>query len=360
MELEGLEFLFLLYYQAKRWQHKSRKQRQLNRGIPEQLVRSPLVLISQIARSGGTFLNQLFDHHPQVWTHPPELKIGHPKKWNWPDLTDIRQPDKAFAILRERSFTRPATVGAYYNSRKTPLPMVLDKDRQWRVFKDLASRYPADGTRGWLDIYFTAFFESWLDHQRRYISPKFIVAFASYLALSADGMRHFHAAYPDGWLVSVIREPSAWYASIKAASTNKRWKRYDNYPEGIRPNAGFADAEASYLTNIQAIYRNAALFGERFILIDYNELVSNREQVMRYLAERLSLDWSPDLGRQTFNGIPATPNTSFGRFGKSQRKSIVTREEIASILDGRMMAEYQRLIRDFDIQLSNSVLRAWS
>jgi len=36
-------------------------------------VTSPLVLISQIQRSGGSLLSQLFDGHPEVHAHPHEL-----------------------------------------------------------------------------------------------------------------------------------------------------------------------------------------------------------------------------------------------------------------------------------------------
>ena len=39
-------------------------------------VREPLVLISQIPRSGGTLLSQLFDGHPECHAHPGELEIG--------------------------------------------------------------------------------------------------------------------------------------------------------------------------------------------------------------------------------------------------------------------------------------------
>ena len=38
-------------------------------------VDQPLVLISQIARSGGTLLSQLFDMHPECHVHPHELKL---------------------------------------------------------------------------------------------------------------------------------------------------------------------------------------------------------------------------------------------------------------------------------------------
>ena len=56
-----------------------------------QPVTCPLVLISQIQRSGGSLLSQLFDGHPEVHAHPHELKIGYPKKDTWlrPPLLEV-------------------------------------------------------------------------------------------------------------------------------------------------------------------------------------------------------------------------------------------------------------------------------
>jgi len=64
-------------------------------------VTTPLALISEIQRSGGSMLSQLFDGHPEVHAHPHELKVGHPKKFIWPqiDLTD--RPERWFEILFE-------------------------------------------------------------------------------------------------------------------------------------------------------------------------------------------------------------------------------------------------------------------
>ena len=49
-------------------------------------VTCPLVLISQVQRSGGTLLSQLLDGHPELHAHPHELKIGYPTKYTWPRI----------------------------------------------------------------------------------------------------------------------------------------------------------------------------------------------------------------------------------------------------------------------------------
>ena len=64
-------------------------------------VTVPIALISQIQRSGGSFLSQLFDGHPQVHAHPYELKIGYPKKYIWPNLDLSESPQRWFEFLFE-------------------------------------------------------------------------------------------------------------------------------------------------------------------------------------------------------------------------------------------------------------------
>ena len=64
-------------------------------------VREPLVLISQVQRSGGTLLSQLLDGHPEVHAHPGELHIG-PGKSHWPDISFDETPEQWFDRLFER------------------------------------------------------------------------------------------------------------------------------------------------------------------------------------------------------------------------------------------------------------------
>ena len=63
----------------------------------------PLALISQIQRSGGSLLSQLFDGHPEIYAHPDELKIGYPEKYIWPKIDLNDSPENWFSILFEES-----------------------------------------------------------------------------------------------------------------------------------------------------------------------------------------------------------------------------------------------------------------
>ena len=64
-------------------------------------VTSPLALVSQVQRSGGTLLSQLFDGHPELHAHPHELKIGYPTKYTWPRLDLNDNPNRWLEILFE-------------------------------------------------------------------------------------------------------------------------------------------------------------------------------------------------------------------------------------------------------------------
>ena len=69
-------------------------------------VDRPLILISQVHRSGGSMLAQLFDGHPQVFAHPAELFIGYPNKSDWPYLDLGAGPEAWFFALFEHGLLK--------------------------------------------------------------------------------------------------------------------------------------------------------------------------------------------------------------------------------------------------------------
>lgn len=93
------------------------------------------------------------------------------------------------------------------------------------------------------------------------------------------------------------------------------------------------------MKNALAIGRNRERFGERFILIDYGDLTSRTEEVMKKLASVLGLKFSSILVDQTFNGMSASPNTSF-RSDAERRDALLTGEK-NSISAGPMMRAYE-------------------
>ena len=301
-------------------------------------INCPLVLISQISRSGGTWLSQLLDHHPQLWAHPLELRFGHSRKSDWPQLSSVSEPQDAWDFLRYVKAEEAFGSGSYSKGNDDTHPMLFSADLQQALFFELAAISKPATDREWFDIYFTSFFNAWLDYQRRYGSKRYLAAFTSMLALEPESMARFRQVYPDGWLINISREPLGWYASVKKrAAEDEKSKRSAKK----RLYSGFEDVEAAYLDNVKAFHANRALFGDRYIVLDYENLVADTEATVRDLAERIGLDWHPSLTRQTFNGMAIEPNTSFHGEGVENRKSILTEEDVARISNGPMMAAYR-------------------
>ena len=217
-------------------------------------------------------------------------------------------------------------------------------EAQQELFHSVSNKIDARSERDWLDALFTSFFYAWLDYQSRYAEKKVVVGFASMLALVEDSVRSFSRVYPDGFLVSILREPIGWYASVKQRRLDRTAGGQIMDVHGLRPYASFEDAEKSYLANVDAMLRNSELLGERFALVHYSDLAGQTEISMRRLCGRIGLDWHSNLVKQTFNGMRITPNSSFRGGSKNNRAHILTDAETRQIRDGAMMDAYQRVL----------------
>src|SRR5581483_5653156 len=262
-------------------------------------IAEPLVLISQIQRSGGTLLLQLLDGHPELHVDPYELKIGHPKKHNWPPL-DLAQPDRWFETLyfpgtaeRLRRTERTRRPG----SGRSVFPYLFSPRLQKQVFDAAVAARPPATERGILDAFFTSYFNAWLDNHNLYTGPKrAVVGFTPRLAMDAGNLERYFAAYPDGTLVSIVRDPCAWYESAR--------KHMPAEYGALEAALGLWRASA------EATAAAAERYGERVLVLTYEELVREPERATRRVAERIGVEWRTSLLRPTFNGWPVRANSS--------------------------------------------------
>ena len=262
-------------------------------------VREPLVLISQIQRSGGTLLLQLLDAHPECHVDPYELKIGYPKKHHWPRL-DLAEPDRWFDLLyfagaterikRTERTRRP-------DSGRSIFPYLFSPRLQKAIFDRVLAEWSIERERDVLDAYLTSYFNAWLDNQSLYRAPKrAVVGFTPRLAMNMANVEPYFAAYPDGTLISIVRDPRAWFAS---AAKHRP------------PSYGEVDTALQlWRRSTDATLEAAARYGERVLVLTYEQLVGEPEPTMRRVAERLGIAMSPILLRPTFNGLPVRANSS--------------------------------------------------
>jgi hypothetical protein len=274
-------------------------------------VAQPMALISQVPRSGGTLLARLFDGHPACFTHPLELRWGRPSKENWPsfDADPATSADEAYQRLTEGWATRFVAQGGYSKYPKFRRmqdaadlglsPFVYDQDLAFAIFAEAYPRAAARSRRAVLDAYLTSIFNGWLDYQNLYAAPKqWVVCFLPTIVTVRDSVERFFVDYPDGRLITMVRHPGSWFASFAAFSEHK----------------GHVDLSGSMSLWLESAHASLAAierYGERVILVLFEDLVLRTEATMRAVCARMNLAFDPVLVRPTYNGMPILSDSSF-------------------------------------------------
>src|SRR2546428_1550949 len=176
----------------------------------------------------------------------------------------------------------------------------------------------------------TSYFNAWLDNQNLYAGPKRVITgFTPRLSMDLGNVERFFSAYPDGTLISIIRDPRAWYASARTHA-----RKFADLDRGLEL------WRRSTKAGIEASER----FGERVLLLTYEELVLETEETMRRVAGRIGITMSPVLREPTFNGRPIRANST----EPVERYGILTERTTAyqDSLDAETVARIEELTGD--------------
>ncbi|MCS6975620.1 MAG: sulfotransferase [Gemmatales bacterium] len=266
-------------------------------------INQPLVLISQIQRSGGTLMSQLFDAHPQCHAHPYELFIGYPKKMIWPVLDLQAGPREWFKTLFEKPVLRSFYEGytKYGKGIEEDLeifPFIFLPSLQKAIFEDCISARTIASQRDIFDCYMTSYFNAWLDNQNLYGKDKRIItAFVPRMGMDEANLERFFGTYPDGKLLCIIRDPKSWWVSARK-----------HKPEV------YGDLETAvglWRESTQAILSARIRYGNRVLPLRFEELVTTTEATMRRVASFVGIDFHPSLLTPTFNGLPIKADSSY-------------------------------------------------
>jgi hypothetical protein len=261
-------------------------------------ITDPLVLISQIQRSGGTLLSQLFDGHPELHAHPNELMIGYPKKYTWPKIDLDDRPEQWFEVLFEDMVILHLTEG-YKKSIKhdETFPFIFLPYLQKELFMKYIRLKTSVTLRDVLNAYMTSYFGAWINNQNINGVKKYITAFTPRLNMYEDNIKSFFEVYPDGRIISIIRNPKNWYPSAVGHAS----MRYDEIKNAL----------TQWKDNANAMVRNKNRFKDQICIIKFEDLVKNTQAVMQYFAEILQIQFDEILLVPTFNKSPIKANTSF-------------------------------------------------
>ncbi len=273
----------------------------MNQPTAAAFIDQPLVLISQIQRSGGSMLAQLFDGHPEIFAHPAELFIGYPNKWDWPRLDLGVRPLNWFGALFEHELLKFVKKGfskgkSNEHARRQKMPYDFSPERQRELFLEVCAARPARSQRDILDAYFTSYFGAWADW-RATGRERYVTAFCPRVVMHAGSVARFLADYPDGRIVSSVRDPRTWYVSSRAHSP-------ETYPDPAR-------AIDQWRRSTEAVLALAAAKPESHFFVAYEALIADPPRVMARLAAWLGIEYLDILTVPTYLGQPVPPNSSF-------------------------------------------------
>jgi len=262
-------------------------------------VDQPLFLISQAQRSGGTLLLRLFDGHPECHVVPFQLR----------GLDDAAKCPPSTLGEAWRMLWDPKLAHRYEEGHRQRKNAVLDDadtfsfelepERQRKIFDACAGAYADPTLRNLFDCYFTSYFNGWSDYANLEGEKRWLVGFEPGVARSLARRTAVRDIYPDGLVISVLRDPWTWYASAK------RWE--PRWSEREAAIAHWCKVGAGTLK-----WRRQRGKQRREVrVIRFESLLSETEETMSRIARWLRIEYRPELAQPTFNGRPIKANTSF-------------------------------------------------
>jgi len=89
----------------------------------------------------------------------------------------------------------------------------------------------------------TSYFNAWLNNRNfSSFNKKYVIAFTARLSVNSENMEGFFEIYPEGKLISLVRDPRNWFPS----ASRHRPKRYSDLEKAIN----------QWLESVQASIRN--------------------------------------------------------------------------------------------------------
>jgi len=207
-------------------------------------------------------------------------------------------PSAGFRILFENMVIKH-TIEVYKKGQKDKesFPFIFSSYLQNKIFLEYIDSVQPLTLRTVLDAYITSYFGAWLNNQNYNGKKKLVTTFTPRLSMKQENMDIFFEVYPDGPLISLIRDPRNWFPSAL---------RHGSKLYGDLKLAIFQWKESA-----QSMYRNKKQYSDRICLITFEYLVTKTEAVMRYLAKFLDIEFKDILLIPTFNKLPIKAHTSF-------------------------------------------------
>jgi len=262
-------------------------------------VDQPLFLISQAQRSGGTLLLRLLDGQPECHVLPFQMR-GIDAAAKKPPAT----LGEAWRLLWDPKLARRYEAG--HRQRKHEVlyddetfSFELEPERQRALFEACMRGRATPSPREYVDCHFTSYFNGWRDYGNLAGPKRGVVGFEPGLARSRARRTAIRDIYPDGRVISIVRDPWSWYASAR------RWE-----PRWADRDAAL-DHWCSVANGTVKWRRHRGKQNREVRMVTFERLLTDTEETMRAVARWLGIEYRPELLEPTFNGRPIKANTSF-------------------------------------------------
>jgi hypothetical protein len=280
-------------------------------------IECPLLLVAEIQRSGGSMMAQLFDGHPELYAHPFEIHLGYPKKWDWPTLDLNHEPERWFDFLFERKPIRRYVQNGFAKANRNQaaanyrFPFRFSEAIQKEIFLREIEHRPPNNNRAILNAYFTSFFAAW-EGYRPSSRKRLVSGFTPRVNMYEHSRAGFLRDYPDGKLISIIRDPITWYASARKHSLKYKHTSY---------------AIKLWCKSTNSSLELARQYPDQIRLLSYEQILTKPQQTLSGLAEFVGIEFHESLLTPTFLGKPVRPNSSFQVDSTGLNRRMLEREQ---------------------------------
>jgi sulfotransferase family protein len=277
------------------------------------IVNQPIVLISQAPRSGGTLLLRLFDGHRSLHVVPWELSLDM--------RSNLDNCAEAWERLHDDSLEAKFAQGfsqshPHLNGDRTRYPLHVAPSFMRGLYEEAIAVLDRPSERGLRNAYLTALFNAWLDNQNFYSrkAKSWVVIFTPRMIANNHKMANFRRVYPDGRVISIVRDPLSWFTSARRWSHSGEWAR----PE---------EAMTTWCRSVEAALARHEAQPDTTAVVLFKDLIRKTRPTMTMLCRQLGIRFSKDIVTPTVNRLPVRANSSFPSSGVGITRIALKRHE---------------------------------
>ena len=261
-------------------------------------ARAP-IFVTGCARSGTTLFTRLLDGHPDVLVFPIELKYFRYRaiRTDYPTvrlarLTDVRDVVRAIAESDYVGPLRgaPDSIGGR-DDAVAAIRNAIDTDR----FREASRRLNGINTHADGIVHFFAALGESIGMDREDLANVRFVEKSPYQEENVDELISW---FPDARFVHLVRNPYAVMVSEREGGVAQYMKIH---------------AAAMQRSSLRRAIRNREVYGDRYQIVRYEDLVSRPETVMRDTVTALGLEDHSALREPTILGQRWRGNSSSGQ-----------------------------------------------